>query len=166
MKGTKASSQQPQDAKENKKAEKARTEAAELDLDERMIASLTNDARKNHGASALLWDDNLRAIARAHSKDMHENDYYSHDNQDGDGPTERGLKAGYRCKNIVYNGLSENLYQALGQYMTPQEAVTGWMNSPGHRRNMLDPFFIRIGIGIHGDPLSSYGVWYYTMLLC
>ena len=145
---------------EEREAEKAR----KLDLRERKIATLTNVEREQVGIPPLLWDSELRGIARSHSSDMAENNYFAHRNELGDRATERGVRAGYQCSKGTSFGLGENLEFATGQ-LTPEETVQGWMDSPGHRKNMLSRSYDRIGIGVH-DGLGSGQGYYTTMLLC
>ena len=135
---------------------------ATIDMNERMIGELTTVERNNHELLGLMWDEQLQQIARQHSRDMAQHNYFDHDNPVGDGPTERGLKAGYSCRNGIYVGLAENIYLSTAVFLQPRGAVEGWMNSPGHRDNMLRPMHRRIGVGI----AEGAGGIYYTMLLC
>ena len=147
---------------EEREAERARKQ----DLHERQIATLTNIEREQRGIAPLLWDSDLRGIARSHSQDMADSDYFAHRNKMGDRATERGMKAGYTCLKGTSIGLGENLYFATG-HLAPEETVQGWMDSPGHRKNMLNRSYDRVGIGINEGESSVYGSGYYTtMLLC
>ncbi len=145
---------------EEREAEKAK----KLDLHERKIATLTNIEREQVGIPPLLWDSELRDIARSHSSDMAESDYFAHRNKVGDLATERGVRAGYLCRKGTIFGLGENLEFATGQ-LTPEETIQGWMDSSGHRANMLNRSYDRIGIGFH-EGGSSGQDYYTTMLLC
>ena len=139
---------------------------------ERTIAMLTNIERGNDGKPPLAWDKKLQQIARTHSQDMAEHDYFSHVDQDGGKATDRGLKAGYRCRKQLtarqfQEGLGENIYFGSRGYMEPEDAVESWMNSPGHRANMLASYYDRIGIGVHKGHHTGYGDGYFTtMVLC
>ncbi len=144
--------------------QRAADKAEKQDLHERHIVTLTNIEREKRGLHPLLWDSDLRDIARSHSKDMAENDYFAHRNKVGDGATERGIKAGYSCRKPGTIGLGENIHFGLTD---PEYTVQSWMDSPGHRENMLDPTYDRVGIGIHEGHSSNYGYGYYsTMVLC
>ena len=140
----------------------ATAEVPDYDDVERNIGVLTNVEREQHGLPALVWDEWLQRIAREHSRDMGANDYFSHDNLVGDGPTERGLKAEYYCLN---GGLGENI--SIKHENTPERFMEGWMSSPGHRKNILDSMYRRIGVGVHEGYSSKYGHGYFgTMVLC
>src|SRR3989344_3014227 len=99
---------------------------------------LVNHERELAGAKALVWDENLAKVGRAHSRDMFEKGYFSHYSPEGEDVGDRLLKNG-----INYSYAGENL--ALAPNV--QRAHTGLMNSTGHKRNILDPAFGRIGIG-------------------
>lgn len=108
------------------------------DLEAKMLV-LVNSERKQAGLKPLLPDVEMRAVARAHSKDMFARGYFAHVNPDGKDPFDRMQAAG-----VTYLTAGENL--ALAQ--TLQQAHEGLMKSPGHRANILQPQFGRVGIGI------------------
>jgi uncharacterized protein YkwD len=97
----------------------------------------------------LEMDDVLRDVARAHSVDMGENNFFDHTNLDGLTPFDRMEAAGF---NGGYPW-GENI--AAGQ-RSAQEVVTTWMNSPGHCSNIMDPEFGAIGIGYTVVSSSQY----------
>lgn len=99
----------------------------------------TNAQRAQHGCTALRVDPLLRAAARAHSADMHRRRYFAHDSPDGRTPGDRNKAAGYAVPR------AENI--AAG-YATARAVVQGWMNSPGHRANILDCSLKAVGIGV------------------
>ncbi len=107
-------------------------------LEMRMLA-LLNEERSKRSLPLLRSDPELTAVARAHSEDMFANGYFSHYTPDGKSPFDRMKKAGVR-----FTTAGENL--ALGQ--TLLICHQGLMNSPGHRANILQPAFGRVGIGI------------------
>ena len=107
--------------------------------DEQKMVDLVNQERAKVGAGKLTVSDTMTAVARAHSKDMFLRRYFSHINPEGQSPGDRLQKAG-----INFTTAGENIAYAP-DLMT---AHTGLMNSPGHRQNILDPSFHRIGIGI------------------
>lgn len=155
-------------AQEAKQRENQRIadKARKQEMREREVATLTNVEREQNGVTPLRWDSELQAIARSHSKDMAENDYFAHKNNEGDGVTQRGINAGYRCVKPHSVGLGENISYDTGPF-SPGETVRGWMNSPGHRENMLDWRYDRIGIGIHEGWTFEHGqAFYATMVLC
>jgi uncharacterized protein YkwD/stress response protein SCP2 len=106
------------------------------------VVELTNAERARAGLRPLAVDPLLAAAAQAHSTDMVARAFYSHTSPDGSQPWDRATAAGARRRTI-----GENI--ACGQ-RTPAEVVEGWMNSPGHRANILKPDFTHIGIGFAG----------------
>ncbi|MEV5529515.1 CAP domain-containing protein [Streptomyces prunicolor] len=106
------------------------------------VVESTNAERARAGLRALAVDPLLAAAAQAHSTDMVARAFYSHTSPDGSQPWDRAAAAGARRRTI-----GENI--ACGQ-RTPAEVVEGWMNSPGHRANILKPDFTHIGIGFAG----------------
>ncbi|CAN1212119.1 CAP domain-containing protein [Tumidithrix helvetica PCC 7403] len=134
------------------------------------IHELTNLERRSQGISELQFDDRLAEVARTHSQDMANRGFYQHINLNGEDPTARGEKLGYRCvkqyATHYTEGLSENLMHTylynsvlerggitLGyDWRTLEEiakiSVDGWMNSPGHRSTLLTVTYDREGIGV------------------
>lgn len=111
---------------------------------------LTNAQRRSAGCQPLSVDDTLTAVAQAHSADMARRGFFDHVNPDGRSPFDRMTAAGYR-----YRMAAENI--AAG-YRSPQQVVDGWMNSPGHRRNILNCGLTEIGIGYATG--GGYGVYW------
>ena len=107
--------------------------------DEEKMLVLVNAERAKVGAPPLVMDAQLREAARAHSQDMWDRSYFSHTDPDGNDPFAR-----LRAAGIDFNTAGENL--ALAH--TLERAHDGLMNSPGHKRNILDPEFHKVGIGI------------------
>jgi uncharacterized protein YkwD len=120
------------------------------------VIALINQQRQQMGLSALQINDSLVAAARRHSTDMAGNDFVGHTGSDGSSPWDRIRDADY---NLRYGG--ENV--AAG-YSTPQDVFNAWMNSRGHRDNMLNPNFCDIGAGYSYDPASTY-THYWTLTL-
>ena len=108
------------------------------DLEAKML-EMVNKERSKHGLNSLKADPELTEVARAHSRDMFARSYFSHYTPDGKDPFDRMRAAGV---NFLTAG--ENL--ALAK--TLNIAHTGLMNSPGHRANILNKSFGRVGIGI------------------
>jgi uncharacterized protein YkwD len=106
---------------------------------ESLMLELVNKERIKHGLKPLKFDPDLVPVARAHSQDMFAKGYFAHDNLDGKDPFDRMRAAG-----IHFQSAGENL--ALAQ--TVEIAHVNLMNSPGHRANILNPSFGRLGIGI------------------
>lgn len=113
------------------------------DLEAEMLQML-NAERDKRGLQPLKFDPQLVPVARAHSRDMFTRGYFSHYTLEGKDPFQRMREAG-----IHYYTAGENL--ALGR--TLQICEDGLMNSPGHRANILNPSYGRVGIGIlDGGP--------------
>lgn len=100
---------------------------------------LINQARKKAGAGPLEIDSALQDVAILHAKDMFKQGYFSHYTPDGYSPFDRLAN-----KNISYTVAAENLAYAPDVIL----ATNGLLKSPGHRANILNPQFKRIGIGI------------------
>jgi uncharacterized protein YkwD len=108
---------------------------------EQRVIELTNANRRQAGCPDLVNNNKLHAAALAHSKDMAVNNYFSHTGLNGSSPGERIADQGYR-----FRGWAENI--AAG-YRTPESVVEGWMNSPGHRANILNCSLREIGVGFY-----------------
>ncbi|WP_316570188.1 CAP domain-containing protein [Neobacillus sp. YIM B06451] len=106
---------------------------------EQQVVTLTNEERAKAGLSALKVDTNLSKMAREKSRDMSANGYFDHNSPTYGSPFDMMKKFG-----ITYSSAGENI--AMGQ-RSPQEVVTAWMNSEGHRKNILNPKFTHIGVG-------------------
>jgi uncharacterized protein YkwD len=109
-----------------------------IDQFESRVLELVNDERSFAGLSALSFDVRLQSAAEAHSLDMATNGCFAHNSCDGTAWSTRVYR--YYPKA----GIGENI--AAG-YLTPEAVVTGWMNSPGHRANILNGAFQGIGVG-------------------
>lgn len=99
---------------------------------------LVNQERASLGLENLVMDEKIREMARKHGKNMFEKGYFSHINLEGEDSSDR-----MRKENVKFSMVGENL--ALSKDVL--SAHGGLMNSPGHKRNILFPFFHRIGIG-------------------
>ncbi|CAI6085478.1 hypothetical protein PAECIP112173_04654 [Paenibacillus sp. JJ-100] len=105
------------------------------------ILDITNAFRVKHGKTVLRWSDNAYRSAQAHSVDMSENVYVSHDSLDGRTAFDRMTAAG-----VKYTTAGENI--AAG-YLNDTDAMTGWINSStGHRETMLHDFSF-LGVGVY-----------------
>ena len=117
--------------------------SAEAASYEAEVVTLTNDQRVAHGCPALRDDPRLRAAATGHSVDMRARGYFAHNTPDGVTPWTRIEARGYSDPS------AENI--AMGQ-QTPQSVVDAWMNSPGHRANILNCSSKAIGVGVQFGP--------------
>jgi uncharacterized protein YkwD len=107
------------------------------------FVQLVNAKRRSMGCPELIWDDRVAAIASAHSADMDSRNFFSHTNPEGRDPFDR-----LQMTNVAFFAAAENI--AFGP-KTGHEVYETWLDSPGHRRNMLDCRFTRHGVGRVGD---------------
>ena len=106
-----------------------------------LVVNATNVYRTQQGCQPLILNDQLTAAAQGHSQDMALNDFFSHTGSDGSSSWERILRTGYR-----YSLAAENI--AAG-YPTSEAVVQGWMDSDGHRQNILDCDLREVGVGYY-----------------
>jgi len=100
---------------------------------EQALFTLTNQKRSENGVAALSWSEDIAAVARAHSKDMNDRNYFDHNTPDGVTPFQRLTLGG-----VSYMTAGENI-AAAG---TAEMIIEAWMKSPGHKANILNPFFL------------------------
>jgi uncharacterized protein YkwD len=118
---------------------------------------LLNDARADRGLSTLRPNDRLRRAALGHGNDMVAHRYFAHVGRNGSQPAERIRAAGYLSAPGQWR-IGENLAWGTGELATPQAIMNAWMNSPGHRANILQPAYREIGFGVlAGNPSSAGG---------
>ncbi|SDL49367.1 Cysteine-rich secretory protein family protein [Glycomyces sambucus] len=113
------------------------------------ILGIVNDRRAENGCGGLDRDSRLDTAARLHAEDMAVNDYFDHTSQDGRSPTDRANAQGYE------GGVGENI--AYG-YPDAEAVMEGWMNSEGHRANILNCDYDVIGIGAYDRDGTIYWV--------
>lgn len=125
---------------EQKPAEqKPAEEAKSLSEFEQRVVELTNAERAKQGLPALKIDTELSKVARVKSEDMQKNNYFDHNSPTYGSPFDMMKKFG-----ISYTSAGENIAQGR---RTPEEVVQAWMNSAGHRANILNNGFTHIGVG-------------------
>lgn len=107
-------------------------------------------------AEPLTWSCKLEAAAEGHSQDMAENDYFSHTGPDGAGIEQRVGNQDY-----VWQAVGENI--AAG-HTSASAVVEGWLDSPGHCRNIMNDAFTEMGMAKAEDPESRYSS-YWTQTL-
>jgi len=112
------------------------------------LLRLTNAERSQYGLSALTLNSQLGAAAQNHAVDMAQNNYFDHTGLNGSTPAIRATTAGYK-----YSYVGENI--AAG-YATPVETIAQWMNSEGHRANILNVNYTEIGFGYAYQKGSDY----------
>ncbi|MGG1243501.1 CAP domain-containing protein [Bacillus cabrialesii] len=114
---------------------------------EKKVVALTNAERQKQGLKPLQIDETLSKSARAKSQDMKDKNYFDHQSPTYGSPFDMMKSFG-----ISYKTAGENI--AKGQ-KTPEEVVKAWMNSEGHRKNILNPNFTHIGVGY----VESGSIW-------
>ncbi len=115
------------------------------------VVDLVNKERAKQGLSALKIDKNVEKAALVRAKEIQSS--FSHTRPNG-----KSFTTALTASGVTYNGAGENI--AWGQ-KTPQEVMTGWMNSPGHRANILNKNFKYIGVG---NLQNSSGTQYWVQL--
>lgn len=108
--------------------------------------------REFKAAGPLRWNEVLAKASALHAGDMARNDYFSHSGRDGSNPAQRIERAGYR-----YRSIGENI--AAGQ-MKPEDVVAGWLKSPGHCANLMNPGFTEMGVAFAVEKNSRMGVYW------
>lgn len=115
---------------------------------------LTNEFRAKEGKSLVAYDERLAQAAFAHSKDMGVHNYFSHTSFDG---RSLGDRVWALCSNCT--AIGENI---AANQMNVFLAHHGWINSPGHRSNMLNDRYTHIGFGLYYSATTSYNRFYTT----
>lgn len=130
------------------------TTVATLTVDEQETFNLINQQRQNQGLSALKVDAELQRVARIKAQDMVDNDYFSHTSPIYGSPFDmlKSFKVSYKtaAENIAGNS-------------TNSAAVNAWMNSPGHKANILNGSYQYTGVGVVSSP--TYGKIYVQMFI-
>ena len=128
-----------------------------LNGDEKKTFTLHNRVRKNHDLKPLCVNPKLQKVARAHSKDMIQRDYFSHITKGTNrGGCARMKNAGYR-----YRYCAENIAGGQRAKGDPSNIMRNWMNSSGHRSNILNNRYREVGIGTETGTFN--GKRNYTM---
>lgn len=121
---------------------------------EAQVLALTNQERAKSGCGPLRMNSALTKAAEAHAADMVDEHFFAHDSLDGRSPFDRMKAAGFKG-----GAMAENI--AVG-YSSAAAVVKGWMNSPGHRQNILNCTYTLIGIGYDSGqvkPEWGNGSW-------
>ncbi|WP_183546215.1 CAP domain-containing protein, partial [Methanococcus maripaludis] len=135
---------------------------------EQYIFEYTNMERSSYGLEELVLDNALSQISQDHSDDMAENDYFSHINLDGETPTDRAIAADYNVVKYLGDGyyatgIGENIAKmptgnviGIGYVSDDAESIAkaivdAWMDSDGHRANILNFQYTNMGIGVAFD---------------
>lgn len=110
------------------------------------VVTLVNSERSANGCGPVRVDDRLTSAAQEHSQDMNDRDYMAHESPEGEGPGERARRHGYEAWG------AENV--AKGQ-QSAEQVMDAWMNSPGHRANILNCDLAAIGVGEAGNAWTQ-----------
>jgi uncharacterized protein YkwD len=127
-----------------------------LKFNEKRVLALHNVARAAHGLKPLCADPRLTRAARSHSREMIKKDYFSHSSYNGESVIERLMRFGYH--RSIY---AENIAGGSRTFGGPDSTFRRWMNSPGHKGNILDSRFRPVGVGAYTGPYK--GTQKYTM---
>ncbi|WP_339082045.1 CAP domain-containing protein [Pseudomonas sp. TMP9] len=128
------------------------------------LLTLTNAARSQArqcggrsfaATGALLWNATLGSTAEAHSRAMANGNFFDHQDPDGRTPGDRAELAGYSGQRV-----GENIAAGLD---TANKVVDGWLASPGHCANLMNPQFSELGAGYANDPRSDAGIYWTAM---
>jgi uncharacterized protein YkwD len=127
------------------------------------ILCLHNKVRAEHDLPALRENKRLRKAAFGHSKDMVKDRFFEHTTPEGVTMVDRILRARYVREDEGW-ALGENLAWGTGSLGTPRGAVEAWMDSPGHRANILKRAYRELGVGVElGVPVSDAAGATYTV---
>lgn len=130
------------------------TQTSRMNSDEKEVFDLINKQRTNNGLPALKNDSEVQRIARIKAQDMVDNNYFSHNSPTYGSPFDmlKSFKVSYKTagENIAANSSNSS-------------AVTAWMNSSGHKANILNSSFNYTGIGVVSSP--RYGKMYVQMFI-
>lgn len=122
---------------------------------ERQVIDLTNQERQKAGLAPLQLDWQLSRVARYKSRDMRDTGYFAHRSPQYGSPFEM-----MKSFDVQYSSAGENI--AVGQ-TSPEQVVREWMNSPGHRKNILNGTYTYIGVGYAKG--GSYGTYWTQMFI-
>lgn len=131
--------------------------AQNVELIRAALLCLHNQIRAEHGLSLLKDNAKLRKAANQHSSEMVEEGYFDHTSPSGETFVDRVLGAGYVKRNADWS-LGENLAWGTGEESTPRGVMNAWMNSAGHKANILKASYREIGIGVRLGVPSDAGV--------
>ncbi|MCE4047337.1 CAP domain-containing protein [Bacillus sp. Au-Bac7] len=140
---TTANTANAQDTTANQQKTEATQTSSSVSAFEKEVVELTNAERAKQGLPALTLDTELSKVARAKSEDMSKNNYFDHTSPTYGSPFDMMKQFG-----VSYKAAGENI--AKGQ-TTPEQVVKAWMNSEGHRANILSSNFTHIGVGYVAD---------------
>ena len=127
----------------------------------KQLLNLVNAAREQSrqcgtqafaATTPLSWNEQLAGAANSHTRNMANGNFFDHLDHDGRTPGDRAELAGYIAKNI-----GENIAAGLD---TPRKVIDGWLASPGHCANLMNPQFRELGAAYAMDPKSDAGIYW------
>jgi uncharacterized protein YkwD len=122
---------------------------------EASVVCIINKVRRRRGRRALKKNSQLYDAAMKHASDMVKGGYFSHVSKSGRNATARIRSAGYGSGDTAWQ-VGENIAWGSGAFSTPTAIVQSWMNSPGHRANILRRAYREAGLAIAvGAPVQS-----------
>jgi len=137
-----------QESKPEVKPEEPSTPSGNFANFQKEVLDLVNKERTSRGLQALKFNSELSNVATLKSQDMIDKNYFDHTSPTYGSPFDMMKKLG-----LSYSSAGENI--AMGQE-TPQEVMNAWMNSDGHRKNILNPNFTELGVGVASKGSSLY----------
>lgn len=123
------------------------------------VFNLTNQQRTTNGVPTLRLNDALNKAAAARVQDMIANGYFSHQSPDGKDYVSCINNAGY-----AWSGVAENIADGTYGYLTDSLVMDGWMNSSGHRANILNSAYRDIGVGVGHGMFNGQDTWFAVQL--
>lgn len=133
---------------------------------EKQVLSLVNQERAKRGLAKVTVNEYLWRASRAHSREMGDKQYFSHNSYNGESFSKRIVRFGYTYKGYTYWKVGENIAWGSGLYSSPVAVVDKWMASSTHRAVILTKVFRQIGIGAVKSNKSYKGqnnVWFFTL---
>lgn len=137
---------------EEKAAEVKASVIVNILANERIAFELLNQKRAENGLKALVWSDEVAAVARQHSRDMAEFKYFSHRGLDGSMVSDRADRLGLK----KWSSIGENIAFNRGYKDPIEKAVELWMGSSSHRHNLMSNDWKESAVGIAIAPDGSY----------
>ncbi len=130
---------------------------------EKAIFKFTNKERTERGLKALKFNQELTELAKIHNKNMNDYEFFDHEDQNG-------MKIGERREEFfpeILGGIGENIAFNKGYEIegTAKRLVKQWMNSPGHRENILRKEFTQLGVGVLASENKIYGTQVFGSLV-
>ena len=124
---------------------------------EQQVFQLINEKRREQGLRQLEWSESIAKIARLHSQNMADNNFFSHTGLDGSIVSDRADKSGLN----KWRAIGENIAYNRGYKQPIEFAVERWLQSPSHKQNLLNKEWRESAVGIAVTPEGTY---YFTQV--